>query len=74
VIFVLVLVLVLEDAGRSEVDLWTGIRKGFVPEGLNEGSLAVYCLECGKKPNRPVRVRYDGVGRLVATLCAEPRE
>jgi hypothetical protein len=27
---------------------------GFVPEGLGEGSLAVYCLECVYKRTRPV--------------------
>jgi len=38
----------------------------FVPKGRNDSSLAVYCLGCGKKPNRPVRERYDWVG---GTFC-----
>ena len=35
--------------------MWTGAR-GFVPEGLDEGSLAVYCLDAFKRgPSRRVR-------------------
>ena len=30
------------------------VLRGFVPEGLNEGSQAVYCLECAHNKARPV--------------------
>jgi hypothetical protein len=36
-----------------------------VPEGLNDNSLAVYCLGTEKTSSRPVRERYDWVGRNV---------
>jgi hypothetical protein len=45
----IVLVLVLDGASlqlfRCEVDFADKSQDGFCPEGNNEGSLAIYCLE-----------------------------
>jgi hypothetical protein len=71
IVLVLVLVLVLEVKSRCGVDFWRQVpRKVFVPKGPDDSSdstelaevLAVYCLGMRKKPNRPVRERYDWVG------------
>ena len=44
---------------------------GCVPEGLNERSQAIYCLGCGRKMIRPVRVRCDGVTLLAYSNAGE---
>jgi hypothetical protein len=44
---------------------WSGFLRGFVPKGLNEGSQAVYCLECAGNEVRPV-----GYGVIVSSRLA----
>ena len=52
-----------------DLDAWRGVKNvdrhpGFVPEGLDEGSQAVYFMECvyKKDPFRLVRHSQDGDG------------
>ena len=47
----IVLVLVLEWVCDVESKMWTGAW-GFVPEGLNDSSLAIYCQEIVQKRGR----------------------
>jgi hypothetical protein len=62
-VLVLVVVLVLE-VGFCEASALsaTGLREIFVPKGLNEGSQAIYCLECVRKREPSRRARCDWVG------------
>ena len=49
------------DGANGRDGVWAMGRDGdIVPEGLNERSQAVYCLEASAKKVHPVRVRYDG--------------
>ena len=51
-----------------------GLSKAFVPEGLNEGSLAVYCLGCVQETNRPVGYGVIGsVGKFCQFFCVLSR-
>ncbi len=56
-VLVLVVVLVLEGA-RLGCSVWRRIRgqalRVFVPEGRNDRSQAIYCLECATQRTRPV--------------------
>jgi len=57
-----VLVLVVLESWRAErfgVDFGQVSTVAFVPQGLNDSSLAVYCLGIEKKSSRPVTERYD---------------
>ena len=63
---------------RSRIDAMTWSRfcgqisrTAFVPEGRNDGSLAVYCLECVQERNRPVGYGVIGSGKLSITLSGE---
>jgi hypothetical protein len=60
--------LVLDKACRVEVEskLWTGLTKGFVPEGRRDGSLAIYCQGFVQERNRPVG--YGVIGSE-GTVC-----